>query len=151
MRLGKCDSNVGHEGENEMIVISIIVSIVLTFLSAWVIMKLGTYIIGSKEGTWKNCALLNTINYGVIAILIGLGLITAQGPGFFIMLLYFALVIGAIWFMFRVTMNILDITFGNCIMLEIVMWGLSWFAAFLLGKLEVILPGMQILTDWLTF
>ena len=131
-----------------MVAIGVIVSIVLTFLWSWVILKTGAYIIGSKQGTWKNCALLNMINFVVVGVLIGLGLLAAEGPGLFITLLYFALVIGAIWFMIQVTMNILDITFGNCVMLEIVMWGLNWFASFLLGKLEGILPGMRMVTDW---
>ena len=134
-----------------MVVIGVIVSIMLTFLYSWVILKAGAYIIGSKEGSWKNCAILNTISFVVVGVLIGLGLLASQGPGLFITLLYFALVIGAVWFLIRVTMNILDITFGNYVALEIVTWGLNWFASFLLGKLEGILPGMRMITDWLPF
>jgi len=134
-----------------MVVIGGIVTIVLTFLWSWVILKAGAYVTGLKEGTWKNCALLNAINFVVVGILIGLGLLVSQGPGFIITLLYFALVIGAIWFLVRVTMNILDLTFGNCVILEIVIWGLNWLTSFLLGKLEGILPGIRMVTDWLPF
>lgn len=134
-----------------MIVIGVITSFVLTFLWSCVILKAGAYIIGSKEGTWKNCAILNGIGFLAIGVLLGCGYIANQGPSLLVTLLYFALVIGAIWLLVRVTMNILDISLGSCLMLQVVTWGLVRLVSFLLGKLENVVPGMRMVSRWLPF
>ena len=134
-----------------MLVIGIIVSVIFNFLWSWMLLKAGAFVIGSKTGTWVNCAVLNAINFAVAGVLIGFALLVAQGPGLFIALLFFAALIGGIWLMVRATMSILSISFMDCIMLEILIWGFNGIASFLLSKLASVLPGMHMLTSCLPF
>ena len=125
-----------------LVIVLGIVSLVLGFLWSWLILWVGAKIIGSKEGSWRNCAILTGIYFAVFGVFIGLCALAALLDSFFSVLLWLAAAIAVTWFLIRVTMNILDITFLNCVALIIVTWGLDWFASFVLGRLVGILPGV---------
>lgn len=125
-------------------VIVIIVLLVFSFLWNWLILWIGAKIIGSKEGSLKNCAILIGINYAVIGVVLGFLAFGDLFNSLIFGLLCLAVTAGAMWLLFNITMSILDISFWNCVALCVVTWGLNWFGSFLLGKLGSILPGMVV-------
>ncbi len=134
-----------------MVVVGVIVSLVLAFLWNWLVLWVGAKIIDSKEVSWRNCAILTVIGFAVVGVLIGFCALGTIFDSFLFGLLCLAAFVAGFWVLVRVTMNVLDITFWDCVGLCAVTWGLGWFASFLLGKLEGILPGVQAVTDWLPF
>ena len=134
-----------------MFVLGLIVSLCIAFIWSWFVLWVGAKIVGSREATGKNCAILAGIGFAVAAALVLICALGAVFNSFLFVLVCLAAVVGAIWFMFRLTMSILNISFGNCVMLCFVTWGLDVSASLLLRKLEGVLPGMTIITDWMPF
>ena len=134
-----------------MIVIEILVSIIFVFLWNWLVLWVGAKVIGSKEGSWRNCAILTGVGFAIGAIIIGFCALSAIYDFFLMGLLGLAAFIGALWFLARITMNVLDISFWGFVGLCGVTMGVDWFASFLLDKLECIFFDVQIVTDWLPF
>ena len=130
-----------------MIVLTVIVTLILSFLWNTVILYAGARIIGSENCTWKTCAGLVAAGFAVSAVLLGIAALSTLAGSLILSLLNLVALIWAIWYLFRLTMNTLDISFWGCIGLSCVMSGLNWVASFLIGMLETILPGISIITD----
>jgi hypothetical protein len=131
-----------------MVIIEGIISLVLSLLWTWLLLRVGAQVVGSKEGSWKNCAILIGSFWAVAAAVIFLAIITSSFNSFIFMLF---LIITLFLVYFYLAMKILDISFLDSVGLAILTGGFNWFVFFLLGKLEGILPGVSFITSHVSF
>ncbi len=131
--------------------VAIILSLIVAFLWNWLVLWLGAKIIGSKEGSWKNCATLIGLGFAVVAGLIGLAFVGAAFDVLFLDLLIMGALVAGLVFLFRVTMNVLDIGFWNCVGLGLITSSLDWAASFVFEKLEGVFPALSAISEWLPF
>ena len=131
-----------------MVIIESIISLVLSFLWTWLLIWVGAQIVGSKEGSWKNSALLIGSFWAIAIAVIFLAIVTSAFKYFFSLPL---LVIFLLWVFFYLTMKLFDITFLDSVGLVLLTGGFNWVVFFLLGKLEGILPGVSFITSHVSF
>jgi len=125
-----------------MWILRIIVSVVMSFLWAWLVLWLGAKLMQIREGSWKNCAIVIGIQYlagGVLAV-VCLPAIFFQSP--LTSFLAVAGIISAIIFLFWITMRVLNIGFGTCFLLCLLIWALDYAGSFAWGALANVAPSL---------
>jgi hypothetical protein len=131
-----------------MVIIEGIISLVLSFLWTWLLLRGGAQIVDSKEGLWKKCAILIG-SYWAIAIAAILLAIVTSAIKYFFFITFLIIFLFAVFFYLAI--KILDITFLDSVVLAIFTGGFNWIVFFLLGKLEGILPGVSFIISHVSF
>lgn len=122
-------------------------AICLSFVFTWILLWLGTKVIDTDQGSWRNCAKIAATAYaagffGFIGALLG--------AVFNLDLIPFVFSCVAIVYLVGITMEILEIGVPQTIGLYVVVVLINWAVSWVLGMIGAKLPFIDSVVTWIS-